>query len=349
MVNLPATMALGLVTKLGAAMVKGLAEQRTATRRSVRVASWIVFGGSVMAAFCMLSKGVLAAPPQGQDRTEIEPTSLPQVIVEAERQALKRRISQFVTILTEQVGSYESLARWGVMVCPAVTGLPQAQGEFILQRISAIALSAGAPLGSRDCKPNLFVMVTSEPSRLVKEIWSRNPSRFPDSSGLPASQGEIRRFIDDPRPIRAWYGAELVGAMGNALDSFQEMPSSGRAPKSNRLSEMSRIRIDDLLTIRSALVVVDTGRITGLNIGAVADYVALVGLAEVNLDANFSNCDSVLRMFTVRKAEAQAFSQLGAWDAAFLKALYKTEQADKMQRDSIVDSMLRDRSVLPQP
>jgi hypothetical protein len=47
--------------------------------------------------------------------------------------------------------------------------------------------------------------------------------------------------------------------------------------------------------------------------------------------------------------EAHTLSQLGTWDAAFLKALYGTEQANNMQLHLIVDSMMRDASVAPQP
>jgi hypothetical protein len=304
----------------------------------------VAFGVSLMAVVCLLPNGATADPPLAAS-----PTPLPQLTVEAQRQALEQRVIHFVTAITAQTGSFDSLARWGVKVCPAVTGLPEAQGEFILQRISAIALSARAPLGPSDCKPNLIVMVTSEPSHLIKEIWSRNPSRFSDLSGLPASPRAIRRFIEDARPIRAWYGAEFVGAMGNELGTYNEIPEKGRAPKVNRLAEMSRIRIDDLQMIKSALVVVDVERIAGLKIGAVADYVALLGLAEINLGADFSGYDSLLRLFTMPKEEAQGFSELGAWDAAFLKALYNTEQANKMQRHSIVDRMMREAAVVSQP
>jgi hypothetical protein len=313
--------------------------------RGTAMAGPVAFWSSLMAVFFMLPKGALADPP-----IDAPPPSLPPLTVEAQRQALEKRLFHFVTIITGQTGFYDSLARWGVQVCPAVTGLPSAQGEFILQRISTIALAAGAPLGSSDCKPNLFVMVTAEPSRLIKEIWSRNPSRFSDMSGLPASPGAIRRFMDNPWPVRIWYGAEFSGEMGNELGTFNEMTGGARrAPKANRQAEMSRIQFDDLQMIRSALVIVDVARIAGLKIGAVADYVALLGLAEINLDANYSGSDSLLRLFTMPKEEAQALSALGAWDAAFLKALYSTEQANKMQRHLIVNTMMREVAISPQP
>ena len=94
-------------------------------------------------------------------------------------------------------------------------------------------------------------------------------------------------------------------------------------------------------------VIVDTRRIDGLKIGAVADYAAMLGLAKINLNADVTGDDSVLRLFTA-SADAATLSQLAAWDAAFLKALY-SEQANKMQRHSIVNSMMRDASVASRP
>ena len=108
---------------------------------------------------------------------------------------------------------------------------------------------------------------------------------------------------------------------------------------------MSRIQLDDVQEIASVLIVVDVRRIDGLKIGAVADYVAMVGLAKINPNADVTGDDSVLSLF-MEPTEAQTLSQLSSWDAAFLKALYGTEQANKMQRHAIVGAMMHDASAL---
>jgi hypothetical protein len=275
-----------------------------------------------------------------------EPTPLPQVTVEAERQALRKRIAHFVRTMTTQVSSYESLPRWGVKVCPAVTGLPAPQGEFILQRISSIARWAGITLGAEDCKPNLWVTVTSEPFRLVKQMWSHDPGRFADLSGQPATATQMHRFLDDPRPIRVWHGAELVGAMGNELGPYENMPQQARAPKVNTMPRMSRIQIDDLQVIKSTLVIVDKRRVVGLKLGALADYVAMVGLAAVNPDGDYASAESILNLFAAPQ-KGQSIDQLSAWDAGFLKALYATDQSSKLQVSAILNKMNSDPGITP--
>ncbi len=148
----------------------------------------------------------------------------------------------------------------------------------------------------------------------------------------------IRRFINSARPIRAWYNAEFAGAAGNSLGVF-DMPRGGIS--ANRFPDASRITWDDVQNITSVLLVVDARRIDGLKIGAMADYIAMLGLAKINLDADFSGDESVLQLFTAHE-EGQTLSKLSTWDAAFLKALYSTEQSYKMQRSLIVTSMMRD-------
>jgi hypothetical protein len=129
--------------------------------------------------------------------------------------------------------------------------------------------------------------------------------------------------------------------MGNELDSFDEMPNQVQAPKANRLPTMSRLRIDDLQAIKSALVIVDRKRIEGLTVGAVADYAAMVGLAEVNPQGDYSSAESILKLFSAPD-KGQSVNQLSAWDAAFLKALYATDQSSKFHVTTIVEKMISD-------
>jgi Secretin and TonB N terminus short domain len=119
-----------------------------------------------------------------QPEAAIEPSKLPQVTIDAQREALEHRVSHFVTALTEQADSYESLARWHNKVCPLVAGLPRDRGDFVLERISTIAQSAGVPVGPRDCAPNFFVLFTPDPKKLLKN--GRTARR---SSNLSSTRG----------------------------------------------------------------------------------------------------------------------------------------------------------------
>lgn len=270
------------------------------------------------------------------------PASLPQVTVEAQREAKRKRVAHFVATVTRQVSSYESLARWHDQVCPAVMGLPRAQDEFILARISAIARSTGVPLAPEHCTPNAFVVITADTSAFFQTLYARQSGKFVDTSGSRMPVRAIHEFANSTKPIRALYNSALVGALGNPLNSNQCPEVPGRLK--NCEASLSRLRWDDVQSIGSVFILADAKRINGMNIGAVADYISLLSLAEINLDADFSAQDSVLRLFD-NSTDAKTISALSAWDAAFLKALYATDQSDRHQFSAIVNHMMGDTSV----
>jgi hypothetical protein len=72
-----------------------------------------------------------------------------------------------------------------------------------------------------------------------------------------------------------------------------------------------------------------------------ADYIALVSFSKVDLEADFGQADSILRLFagndtTVRPAG------MTRWDIAFLRGLYRQSYEAVRQRGAIASRMVRD-------
>src|ERR1700723_368505 len=162
----------------------------------------------------------------------ISAESIDTVTVEAQRDKgkLEREVNKFVSSTIVQPRNYdESLWRWKDNVCPLVAGLNEGQGEFVLARLSEIAKTAGAPLGSEICKPNLYVIVTPDPELLLKQWWRRAVDLFDGEAGP-----SVKRFLETPRPIRVWYSAGTVGADGQffigLLDATSERAKSTGQP-----------------------------------------------------------------------------------------------------------------------
>jgi hypothetical protein len=63
---------------------------------------------------------------------------------------------------------------WGQRVCPLVAGLPQAQGEFMLARLSEAARRAKVPLAPEKCQPN-FYRCHDGPPRTAQELAPARP------------------------------------------------------------------------------------------------------------------------------------------------------------------------------
>jgi hypothetical protein len=92
-----------------------------------------------------------------------------------------QKASRFVYGITE-LQNDEALARWRAPVCPAVRGLRQEQGEWVLGRVTQIVRAARASLAGQGCLPDLG-------------NWS---------SFL------VNKFINSPGPIRVWHGSYEV-------------------------------------------------------------------------------------------------------------------------------------------
>jgi hypothetical protein len=282
-------------------------------------------GRAALAALLLLSTSVKAEPPARPSDPQSD-TKLNTVTIEAQRQTLERQVGAFVSAIARKRFD-DSLARWEkpTALCPSVSGLPREKGEFILARLSRIALAAGAPLDSEDCKANFYVVVTEKPNDLLKALEKKNPKMYTD--GYPTL---IREFRKSTSPIRAWYNVELYDAYGTRL-------ASGGA-----WNDASRIVFSSMRDLTSVWVIVDTQRARGKGVtfGQIAAYVSMVGLAELRSDPKLGGAPTILSLFSTSGQEPPA--GLTAWDEAYLKALYRTSHADKMQLAEIATSVMKD-------
>ena len=277
-----------------------------------------------------LGASAAAAPPEASK-------SLDQVTVEAHRQALEERVTAFVRIWARPAEN-ESLKRWNHPMCPLVAGLPQAQGEFMLARISDVARRAAVPLGDEHCHPNFYVVATPDPEELLKSWKQRDRNLYGD-----AMPGQVRRFLDHDRPVRVWYNASFEAGGGGPLSPQASELGTNYVP-TNRRGKATRLQFNDVMVFGSVIVIIDMRRVHDLNYGQLTDYVAMLGLAQPDTDADFGNAPSILQLFSPHPPEPLP-QVLSDWDVQFLRALYATEQTSLTQRNQIIQMMMRD---LPQ-
>ena len=214
-------------------------------------------------------------------------TELESVIVEAQRrrELVNEQVSQFVYSIVGS-GKVESLARWNVPVCVATAGLTTAEADFVKKRIAQVAAGAGVPLGGPDCGPNFVVIVTPEPEKLLKEWWSEEHRLFNRDRGL----GGVNRFIQTDQPIRVWHNA-CNAPPGISAAAFSTTDHCGTGITGSRLT-WAVVR-----AIYTAIVAVDLTKIEGLTFGQVADYVAMVGLAQFDRTRSWATLPTILGLF----------------------------------------------------
>lgn len=286
-----------------------------------------------VAAALMFAVGVACAAPAAEDRETEE------VIVTGTRPEVEKRVNTFVTGVTHRGYAVESLVRWNKAICPLVAGIPAAQGEFMLQRVSQAVLAAGAQLAPRDCKPNFHVILTPEPDQLL-DLWRK---RAPRLFGMAPPQ-KVQRILGKSRPIRVWYNTwdacgeeERTGSIVSADPDFGLALST---PYGGGCLKDSRLAFSTINVISSVIVLVDLDDTKEIKLGPLTDYVSMVGLTDVDLDGDWGDEPTILRLFA---ASGDAASQkMTLWDRAFLKALYQTSQVDRHQRTEIARAMVRD-------
>jgi hypothetical protein len=193
-------------------------------------------------------------------------------------------------------------------------------------RVAEIARQAGAPLAPAKCTVNFAVIATQEPVKLIDTWRRRHPVFFDTRYG----ETPFNRFRDVSRPVRVWYNAEFAAKDGTPFwaETVNEDGSIKRIyTKARRYG--SAFYYGDVREITTAIILLDTTMLHGNTVGQLADYIAVVGLAEINLDGNLGDAPTILHLF--RASGQPSNGDLSVWDQAFLKSLYDTPQESVFQ------------------
>lgn len=297
-----------------------------------RVGCWVC---AIAAGLSLLSSPTIARAQRGASAPGIEfpeavsdpNATIDTVEVAGKREAIRKAIQAFVANMTRTDG--ENLARWRTPICPVVSGVSREQGEFVRLRILEIATLAGAPPARKEkCRSNLFVVLTPQPDAILTKWRARNPRMFGGDSAekIGSAQGTM--------PVRTWHNAML-----NNADGTPPIEDANKAPE-YRLKD-SRIASSVAEDISAVVVLVDTNETGTATFGQLADYVAMVGLARLDLHADLASSSTILRLFAPPNSESVP-SGLTNWDQAFLKGLYKSHAPLLRQRAHVAASMAQD-------
>lgn len=274
-------------------------------------------------------------------------TQLQTVTIKGARSAreLERQVHRFVTSEVFKPPD-ESLMRWNTPICPLVQGLPVTFSEFLQDRIAQVADAARAPVAGKHCVPNLHVFVTPDPDSFLKKMWAVNSQMFDARNGL----GGAERFLHSRRPVRVWYNAELQCRSSHSAGAEIQMKGATAgngigqpaSPVDTTSSSFcsgggTRLSYSAVNSISSVYVVVDLNRMTDITTIQLADYVAMIGLADVRLDADPGTVPTILRLFQDSKRPPPGMSE---WDQDLLYSLYNTSQSSVVQTSDMETAVI---------
>ncbi len=283
-------------------------------------ASRLLMVFAALAALGSVNGEAASAEPAAKSDGSSAADPLQEVTVTAQREKLEKRITAFVNTITGPL--FEGgLPLWGRPVCTVVSGLEREQVEFVVGRVSDIARTGGVPLAGKQCLPNLYILVNSRPQELLRTMAKRNfgftfgTSVEPmDGTPIVPSHVTIDEFISKPGPVRVLYRDAPTAAYGVRpivkVAKVGPITYSGDTWAGNSGWYVFRV-----------FVIIDASQLQGVTLGQLADYAALVGLAEIKPADSLADAPTILQLFNGTTAAPAGMTD---WDRAFLRSLYST-------------------------
>lgn len=277
--------------------------------------------------------------PQEQSREQVRspgvqtqdaPTRLEDIEVTGRR--LEAQIRDFVdNVAAPNAG--RNLARWDRAVCVGVSNLRTGTAQYIADRVSTVAEDLGLHVGRPDCTPNILVIASSDPGALSATLIERSPRSFrPGGSGMDRGGAQLNAFRDSDRPVRWW--AVSVPTDYTTGERAVRLPGECRGTCGGAIAyaplifmtSASRLSTQIIDNLERIIVVVDMNQVEGLSVQQLADYIAMVSLAQINTEADTSAYASILNLFE-DPDQAQSLTE---WDQAYLRGLYDAQRTQKI-------------------
>jgi hypothetical protein len=274
-------------------------------------------------------------PPPRPDPSQ-ETTVLDEVVV---RGSLRDRIEAFVAeVAAPPKGRY--MAAWRDRLCPGVVNLEGQAAQAVLDRISAVAGELDVASGRPGCDPNVVIVFTDDGSGIARALVERDRNIFlhPQLSHFNRDEAALETFMSAEVPVRWWHlSAPMDPQTGQLrIDLSNDLYPRERTSADGRLSESS---VDVLYKV---IIVVDVDLLNGANLAQLSDYLAMVSLAQVDVEASVDSEDTVLNLFR----RPGAIGGLTDWDRSYLRAVYESpsrRRSAESRRDDVADAMLEDR------
>lgn len=309
-------------------------------------------------ALVMLMAAPLAAQPDTKPAPKVE-----NVTVTGAR--TRQAIEGFVQSLAVPTHAIDKVARWQEPICPTLVGLKRAFAGFILKRVKDVATQAGAPVNaSASCEPNIAIVFTTTPQALIDNVKRKMPGLL----GYYDNRDQLDRLATVTRPIQAWYTTATEDAHGTvAVDSGRmagrglelQMPcqelypgipmaglctlhlsnAHGAATTSSHLGDGLRSGLYNVI------IVANQDRLVDDEMGTLADYIAMLALAQVNVPDNCQPLSTILNLLAAGcTAKSEALTDN---DTGYLGALYKMspDRTLQVQHDEMTFQMQKSLGV----
>lgn len=251
------------------------------------------------------------------------------------------QIQTFVQQVSAVAPSLDQMGRWDDDICLTVAGLPAEQGQVIVDRVSQRAHMVGLSAGRTGCRTNVFVFFASDANTFARDLVARERSLFAyyhEEHIHTLGQEALTSFIETPRAVRWWHVLQTRTADGFSLSSSQAGNRSPPPPRDGETragpdaisgaqavrSQGTRTRSVERQDFNRAVIIVDGQKASGYPVDGIADYIAMVTLAQIDPAAQTHSYPTILNLFD-DDPDAVSF-EMTNWDMAYLNGLYRSNR-----------------------
>ncbi|WP_339913190.1 hypothetical protein [uncultured Brevundimonas sp.] len=231
------------------------------------------------------------------------------------------------------------IARWEGQICVGVANLRTEPAQYIVDRVSTVAEDVGLTPGQPGCMANVIIIATDEPDRLAEELVRERRRAFRmGGAGMDRGGTALNAFIGSDQPVRWWQvsmpidsqtGSRAVRLPGECKGSCDSSPALDPHPEDYApvistfaASRLSTQIVDNLFR---TVVIVDVDQLSSVSTQQLADYLAMITLAQIDPTADTSRYASILNVFE----DPDSAQGLTDWDEAYLLGLYQAERTRK--------------------
>lgn len=242
------------------------------------------------------------------------PTQLDDVVVTG---ALEEVVGRFVDQLAAPPPR-RGIARWDLPLCLGVVNVRPAVGRALIDRISDVARELDIELDEPGCDPNAVIVWTADAGGMATAMVAERRRAF--RIGFTRSnrgQSDLEKFQTSDAAVRWWHISFPVDAESGAImvriGNYRPPPPSGGGFLSSK-----RAMLSDRLA--RAIIIVDIDEVQDVPFDQLGDYLAMIVLAQVDPEGDFSQFDTVLNTFGASSSAAG----LTNWDRSYLRTLYES-------------------------
>jgi len=277
---------------------------------------------------------VLAAGAAGA-----QPSRTESVTVTGTRE--REMLDSFVHSFAAPTRMTGKLARWEDGICPIVAGLRPQFTTYIASRMKEVAVQVGAPVNERArCRPNIEVAFTDAPQLFIDKVRAINPVLL----GYYDNEAQSKALATVTPPIQAWYTTQTKDLRGKGevdrarrqgmtVEMPMPPPCMGKCtftityPDAHAW-ESTGSRLGDGLrsSFYHVIIVVEPTKLVEQEMGALADHIAMVALAQIPAPENCRPLPSIVNLLAKDCAAGPA-NALTASDLGYLRGLYKISAA----------------------